>query len=66
MGGETFSLALLIFSILLFVYLGHSIARKKGLNPRFWGMMGAAFGPLMLPFLLLAKPGVKNQDDSKQ
>lgn len=61
---DLYSVGLLLLGILLFVYLGHIIARKKGLNPVFWGMMGGAFGPFMLPFLLLAKPGKKNQDDS--
>ena len=56
MGFEIFSIGFLILSILVFVYLGRVIALKKGLNPVFWGLMGAAFGPLMLPFILLAKP----------
>ncbi len=42
--------------ILLFVIIGHMLARRKGLNPVFWGVMGGLFGPLILPFLFLAKP----------
>jgi len=42
--------------ILLFIMLGHMLAKKKGLNPVFWGVMGGLFGPLIIPFLLLAKP----------
>lgn len=42
--------------VLLFILLGHGLARRKGLNPVFWGVMGGLFGPLILPFILLAKP----------
>ncbi len=42
--------------VLLFIILGHSLARRKGLNPVFWGVMGGLFGPLILPFIMLAKP----------
>lgn len=66
MGPEMFSIGFLVLSILLSVYLGHIIARKKGLNPRFWGFMGAAFGPLMLPFILLAKPKNNKLDDAEK
>jgi len=42
--------------ILLSIYLGHVLAKRKGLNPLFWSMMGGVFGPFMLPFLILARP----------
>lgn len=41
--------------ILLSVYLSQVTARRKGLNPVFWGLMGALFGPLTLLPLLLIK-----------
>lgn len=44
---------------LLFVYLGHSIAKRKGLNPVFWGVMGALLGPLMLLIIVFAKSSPK-------
>lgn len=51
-----YSLVFLALGILLFVYLAQILARKKGLDPVFWGLMGGFFGPLALPFVLLAKP----------
>ena len=50
-----FSLLLLILGIIIFVASAHLLARRKGLNPVFWGVMAGLFGPLALPFLLLAK-----------
>jgi NhaP-type Na+/H+ or K+/H+ antiporter len=52
-----YSVIFLVLGILLFVYLARILARRKGLDPVFWGVMGALFGPLALPFILLAKPG---------
>lgn len=34
----------------------HQIAKNKGGNPVFWGIMGALFGPLAIPFAFFAKP----------
>jgi hypothetical protein len=34
----------------------HAIARRRGGNAVFWGIMGALFGPLAIPFAFLAKP----------
>ena len=31
------------------------LAKKRGANPVFWGVMGALFGPLAIPFVFLAK-----------
>jgi len=50
-----FSLALLVLSIVVFVYLAHIMAKKKGLDPVFWGVMGGIFGPLALLIILLLK-----------
>lgn len=58
-----YSMIFLILGILLFVFLAQILARKKGLDPFFWGLMGAMFGPLALPFILLAKP--RNPPSSK-
>jgi hypothetical protein len=51
---------MLLLGILVFVYLGHVMARKKGLNPVFWGVMGGLLGPLVILLILLAKS--KKQD----
>lgn len=58
------SIALLSISILLFVFLAHMMAKKKGLDPVFWGVMGGLFGPLALPFILLAKSKKSPSRDS--
>lgn len=33
----------------------HAIAKRKGRNPVFWGLMGALLGPLAIPFVLALK-----------
>jgi len=45
---------------ILSVVLCHFIARKKDLNTVYWVVMSAAFGPLAIPFILMAKPDRKN------
>ncbi len=32
----------------------HMVAERRGKNPIYWGVMGALFGPLAIPFLLYA------------
>lgn len=49
------SLAYLMLFVIVFVYACHVIARKKGLDPIFWGVMGGIFGPLALIIVLLKK-----------
>lgn len=38
------------------IFLCHIIANNRGASPVFWGVMGAIFGPLAIPFSLFAKP----------
>lgn len=33
------------------------VAKRRGLNTRFWVVMGLVFGPLAIPFVFMAKPG---------
>ena len=33
----------------------HFLAKSRGANPVFWGVMGVLFGPLAIPFVFLAK-----------
>lgn len=33
----------------------HIIAKRRGSNPVFWGVMGALFGPLAIPFAFISK-----------
>lgn len=41
----------------------HGIAKHRGADPVFWGVMGALFGPLAIPFALFARP--KSNRNSK-
>lgn len=48
--------AVVVIVALLCVVICHTIAKKRGLNPVLWGVMGAIFGPLAIPFVFLVKP----------
>ncbi len=41
---------------LLSIVVCHAIAKSRGAKPVFWGMMGALFGPLAIPFAFKSKP----------
>ncbi len=47
---------ILIVTVIASAGICHLVARKHGVNPVFWGCMGIVFGPLAIPFVLLAKP----------
>ncbi len=34
----------------------HAIAKRRGGNPVFWGVMGLLFGPFAIPFASLERP----------
>lgn len=42
----------------------HQLARHRGAQPVFWGVMGIVFGPLAIPFVFLARTNrdVENPD----
>ena len=33
----------------------HMVAKRRGANPVFWGVMAVIFGPLAIPFVFLSK-----------
>ena len=41
---------------ILSIFICHYIAKSRAAHPVFWGVMGAIFGPLAIPFALFAKP----------
>jgi energy-coupling factor transporter transmembrane protein EcfT len=41
---------------ILSIFVCHFIAKRRGANPVFWGLMGAIFGPLAIPFAFLSRP----------
>lgn len=56
------TLVIMLFTILVSATLCHVLAKQRGANPVFWGMMGVLFGPFAIPFVFLAKPVVKSSD----
>lgn len=38
------------------VFVCHYIAKSRGAKPAFWGVLGAIFGPLAIPFAFMVKP----------
>jgi threonine/homoserine/homoserine lactone efflux protein len=54
----------MVIAILFTVYLasaviGHFLARHRGANAVFRGVMGAIFGPLAIPFVFMARTSDK-------
>ena len=47
-----------------FAWLLYHIAGQRGSNPTFWAVMGFAFGPFAIPFVLLAKRNDTKQPDT--
>ncbi len=48
----------LVLTTLVSIVACHLIAKKRGLKPVFWDVMGLVFGPLAIPFVCFAKPKV--------
>ncbi|MBT3205675.1 MAG: hypothetical protein HN349_15255 [Gammaproteobacteria bacterium] len=55
-------MAYLILIIIFFVFLAQFIAKKKGLDPVYWAVMGGIFGPLAIPVILLIKSKKSNSE----
>jgi uncharacterized membrane protein len=49
-------LLLALAVLLLSIVMAHRIARRKGRNAVFWGLMASIFGPFILPVVILLKP----------
>lgn len=50
------SLAIVIILVFVVSIIScHTIAKKRGNNPVFWGVMAAIFGPFALPFVCMSK-----------
>ncbi|MEJ2177627.1 MAG: hypothetical protein P8Y12_06680 [Gammaproteobacteria bacterium] len=54
------ALTLLIVINVLSIVICHVLAKRRGLKPVFWGVMGALFGPLAIPFAAFGKPRPSN------
>ena len=53
---DPFVLIAVVLVTLASIVACHWIARARGGNAVFWGVMGAVFGPFAIPFAFLAKP----------
>lgn len=52
----TTALLLLVITVASAI-ICHTIAKRRGNKPTFWGVMGALFGPLVIPFIYLSGKG---------
>ena len=48
--------AILILTFIPSAIFCHYVAKKRKANAIFWGVMGAIFGPLAIPFVFMSKP----------
>jgi len=53
-----------LFMTLASVFLCHQVAKRRGLSPVFWGVMGATFGPFAIPFVFLVKAKKRVENES--
>jgi len=53
-------IAIMILTFVTSAVICHFIAKNKNANSVFWGVMGAVFGPLAIPFALLSKSETRN------
>jgi len=49
------AIAVFVGAFIVSAVLCHFIAKSRGANPVFWGVMGAVFGPLAIPFVFFCK-----------
>jgi len=61
---EAYNTSMNPFVIVIAIYVAsivlcHYIAKRRGAKPVFWGIMGALFGPIAVPFVFFAKPKTK-------
>ncbi len=62
-GIDVVPIVVLVGVILASILACHAIAQRRGRNPVFWGVMGAVFGPLAIPFALMSKPKRQSEGD---
>jgi len=53
-------IAIYIFVFTISAILCHLIAKKRKADAVFWGVIGAVFGPVAIPFAFLSKPIIGN------
>ncbi len=50
-------IAIFIAIFVISAIICHFVAKNRGANAVFWGVIGAVFGPLAIPFVYLTKAG---------
>ena len=50
-------IVIIILILLASALICHQLAKRRGAQPVFWGVMGIVFGPLAIPFVFLARTG---------
>ena len=55
-------IAILIIVAIVSAVICHRIAKNRHGKAVFWGVMGALFGPLAIPFAFFSKPDGNNED----
>ena len=56
------SIVKLVAVFVLSAIICHVIAKRRNANAVFWGVMGAAFGPIAIPIAFLSKPDDGNEN----
>lgn len=49
-------LELLLIYFVISAVLSHYLAKRRGLNPVLWGVLGACLGVVVIPFIFHRKP----------
>jgi hypothetical protein len=55
-------IVILVIVVIASATICHLIAKNRNANAVFWGVMGAIFGPLAIPFAFLSKRGGNNEN----
>jgi len=58
-------LAITLILTVVSVVACHMIAKSRGGDAVFWGVMGLLFGPFAIPFAFRAKPKTRPLDESR-
>lgn len=53
------NIAILVGTFVVSAILCHFIAKSRGANAVFWGVMGAVIGPFAIPFVFFSKANSK-------
>jgi hypothetical protein len=49
------AIAIMLLVAIASIVICHRVAKQRGADPVFWGVMAALFGPLAVPFVFFSK-----------